>query len=126
MDNQICLDTDIIIELLKDNEKIVAKLHSHEAEFLTTPINVLEIWSGRKEIESQKIDSLINNLYITSINKEEAKKAGDMTKELREKGEIIDMRDIIIASSCIQNNISLMTLNTKHFERLKQFGLKLV
>jgi len=126
MDNKICLDSDIMIELLKNNQIIIERLQNAQATFSTTPINILELWNGRKKSEEQKIEGLINQLEIIPMKKEEGEKAGDITKKLRGNGEIIDMRDIIMAAICIQNNIPLMTLNTNHFERLKKFGLKLI
>ena len=42
------------------------------------------------------------------------------------KGKILDLRDLFIASLCINEGIELLTYNTKHFERLKEFGLILV
>ena len=125
MDNKICLDSDVMIELLRNNQEIVERIREKQATFITTPINILELWNGRKKSEEEKIENLINQLGIMVMDTEEGKKAGDLTKILREKGEIIEMRDIIIAGICIKNNIPLMTLNTKHFERLKPFGLKL-
>jgi tRNA(fMet)-specific endonuclease VapC len=44
----------------------------------------------------------------------------------QDKGDILDVRDIFIASVCIIEGLELLTFNLKHFERMKKFGLRLV
>ena len=62
---------------------------------------------------------------ILSLNKKESILAADIFKKLNKKALGLDFRDIMIASICISNNVSLLTKNFKHFERLKEYGLKL-
>ncbi len=121
-----CLDTDVIIELLKNNEEIKKKIEALNAEFYTTTINTFELWSGRKENEENTIKNLLSWLNIQSLNKESAYKAGDIRIKLKKQGLDIEFRDIFIASICIENDLELLTYNKKHFERMQQFGLKLV
>jgi predicted nucleic acid-binding protein len=126
MDREICLDTDILIEITKNSEEIITFLRKLGANLYTTPINSFEIWTGRLRKEEEHIKNLIENLKSADFNKKAALRTGDIYKYLKEKGELIDFRDIFIASVCIENNLELFTNNKKHFERLKKFGLKLV
>lgn len=122
---KICLDSDVVIELLKGNPKIVEIINSLPADFYLTTINIFEIWTGRIENETEKIIGLLSEFNILEFDKKSSLRAGDIRKKLKEKGELIDIRDVFIASICIQNNIELLTYNKKHFNRLEKFGLKL-
>jgi tRNA(fMet)-specific endonuclease VapC len=126
MDRNVCLDSDILIEITKGNQEIINSLQKLNANLYASPINIFEIWAGRLKKEEKNIESLIINLRKVDFNSQTAIKAGDIQLLLKEKGELIDFRDLFIASICIVNNLELMTLNKKHFERLTKFGLRLV
>ena len=126
MVRKACLDSDVIIELLKNNDKTKNAIISLDAEFYTTTINAFELWGGRKDKEEEIIDSLITWLNTKELDKKSAYRAGDIRRKLKKQGADIEFRDIFIAAICIQNDLELFTYNKKHFERLKQFGLKLI
>lgn len=125
MERAICLDSDILIELVNGNNEIIQFIRQTEAAWHTTAINVFEIWSERNE-KQNNAESLINGLEKHPFDESAAQKAGEIRRKLKEKGELLDIRDVFIAAVCIQNSLALYTNNKKHFERLKQFGLKLI
>lgn len=123
MVTRICLDSNILIELLNKNEKTKELIKSLEGNFCLSSISAFEIQVGRK---SEIITELLDWLYVIPFDNECAKVAADIIKELKNKGELIDIKDLFIAATCIQTNMSLLTYNRKHFDRLEKFGLKLV
>ncbi len=126
MDRKICLDSDILIEILRTNQDVKDQLSELNSNLYTTPINIFEVWGGRSKKDEEGVKKLINSLKKIDLDELSALKAGDMQIELKNSGELIDFRDLFIGAVCIQNNIELLTNNKKHFERLKKFGLKLV
>lgn len=54
-----------------------------------------------------------------------AKKSADTMRELKKAGQILDLRDLLIGASCMASNVPLLALNTRHFNRLENFGLRL-
>ncbi|MBI2449707.1 type II toxin-antitoxin system VapC family toxin [Candidatus Pacearchaeota archaeon] len=124
MVRKICLDSDTIIGLLKNDDKTIAIIASLDADFYITSITLFEIWTGRKDEEN--ISELLAWLDTLEFGKEEALVSADLRRKLRKLGQEIDIRDLFIASICIKNELELFTHNKKHFERFKQFGLKLV
>ena len=46
-----------------------------------------------------------------------------MFESLSSKGEMVDALDVMIASIAIVNNESILTMNKKHFERIKELKL---
>ena len=60
---------------------------------------------------------------ILPIDEGTALIAGDTAAELSRKGVGISPEDLLIACSAIQGNMTLVTANTRHFEKIP--GLKL-
>lgn len=124
MVRKICLDSDIIIELLKNNQDVINKIISLNATFYTTPINLFEVWYGKSKQEGT--EEFIHNIEVIDISKDIGLLAAENMEKLRKNGLLIDFRDMFIASACISKDIELLTNNKKHFERMKSLGLKLV
>ncbi len=123
MVGQVCLDSDIIIELLRGNQQVKSKLETLNYSISISAISIFEIWMGKKEDD---LESFINSFYIINFDKDAAVISANIRNKLKKEGEQIDLRDIFIASVCIANNIPLWTNNKKHFERMSQFGLALL
>ncbi|MBU2616046.1 MAG: type II toxin-antitoxin system VapC family toxin [Nanoarchaeota archaeon] len=126
MVEKICLDSDVIINFLRKDPRTKTSLEKLGRNFYTTPINVFEIWSGRISGEEEKIRDVLDSLDKNNFDEKAAIKAAEMNTELASTGNVLDFRDIFIASICITNNLCLLTENKKHFERMKKFGLKLI
>lgn len=124
MVKKICLDSDVLIDLLKGKKEVIKKINKFDAEYYATSINVFELWMGKKNKET--IFELISTLKILDFSKKSGFVAADIKNKLKEKGEDLDIRDIFIASVCIEQDIELITNNKKHFQRLKKFGLKIL
>lgn len=126
VDRKICLDSDIIIEILKDNKEVIEKISALEAVFHTTSVNIFEIWSGRLKKEENQISGILEGFKKDNFEEKHAFLAGDIHIKLKETGSLVDFRDLFIGAICIENKLELLTNNKKHFERIKQFGLKLI
>ncbi len=123
MENKICLDSNIIIDILKNKENILEILNKTTGEFYTTTINIFEVLNGKK---SEEAHLLLNSLKKEVFDTESATIASNLFKKLKDRGNLIDARDLFIASICISKEMHLLTRNKNHFERLKKYGLKLV
>jgi tRNA(fMet)-specific endonuclease VapC len=127
----VCIDTDILIDFLKQKEYAVKKIKELKDvnNFLaTTSINSFELFRG--VIKSENIDSikplniLLSNLKIYNFNILSSKKAAEIFENLKSKGELLDLADIMIASIAISNNETLLTNNISHFKRIPELKLE--
>jgi tRNA(fMet)-specific endonuclease VapC len=122
------LDSDIIIDFLRNEKKIVLKiLKLKESEELkTTSINAFEILKGYFAIsrKEESIFQFINSLSILDFNYESSETAAKIFDTLKKQGLAIDPLDLFIASIAIANNEILMTRNIKHFERIPNLKLE--
>ena len=122
--NKICLDSDVIISLLKKDNQTKEDIEKIDGEFYMTVISLFEVEYGKKSEESTK--EIIQSFHIQEMDSESAILAANILKELRKKGEEKEFRDIFIAAICITHNFDLFTYNKRDFERMKKFGLKLI
>jgi len=74
----------------------------------------------QKYQDALKVLSWCTSLPLTSVV---AQQAGTIYQDLKSRNQLIEIRDILIAATAIANNLPLMTLNKKHFERINTLTL---
>ncbi|MBU0756730.1 MAG: type II toxin-antitoxin system VapC family toxin [Nanoarchaeota archaeon] len=125
-----CLDTNIIIEHLRDNrlikEKIIA-LTKYGADFSITPITICELYKGAyksKNIEHniKQVKTTVATMKIIEFNENAYLAYGKIHKELMSKGTMTSEMDLLIGCLAYSFNATLVTQNKKHFENIQ--GLK--
>ena len=130
LENKICLDTDFLINFLRNNEEEVNFIKDNEDKSLaTTYINLFELYYGAHKSEFKKqnvngVSLLVERLEILNFSIEVVNKAGEILAELEKKGNLIDFRDILVGTVSLMNDYSLKTNNVKHFEKIS--GLKII
>ena len=122
----VVLDTDTLILLVK-NKKLVDFVSMYDAYI--TIITEYEYVRGEVRVgidPNESKETLEESFNILYFDNKSVEQASLIWAKLSSEGLLIDERDLIIGSICIANKLPLWTLNKKHFERLKRFGLKLV
>jgi tRNA(fMet)-specific endonuclease VapC len=127
MEDLICLDTDIIIDHLKGRgpgvelfEKVVKK-----GDPITTQITRFELLCGAKDSsEIDIIENCLSGFTIFQFDKNSSLIAAKVYRELKVKGHLIGIRDIMISGIVLANNLTLATKNISEFKRVR--GLKLI
>jgi predicted nucleic acid-binding protein len=122
------LDTDTIIFSLKGHAPLKKNLHQH----LHDPIKVsvmtlMELYYGAyksQKVESNlaKVKAIENALEVLPIGNESAEVFGIYKTKLEKAGTLLDDFDLVLASSALAHNLTLVTNNIKHFKRIE--GLK--
>ena len=74
--------------------------------------------------KEQNVEVLVAGLIVLPFTKVASKKAAEIYHVLRLNNRMIEFRDIFIAATSIVNNLPIVTLNKKHFERVA--GLKII
>ena len=123
---EFCLDTNVIIEFLKDEASTSSEFIRkavRKAKLYTTSISVYKLYFepkyGGYEKEISDIDSLLIWIDVLSFDSSSAKIAAEIDATLNKKGKPIGLRDVFIAAISISNKVSLVTRNTKHFKTIK-------
>jgi len=128
----IVIDTDILIDLLRNKTYAIKKIKELEKneELATTDINAFEIYFGaynsrdrERNIISAK--GLLRNLTIFHTEEDSMETAGRIFAERRARGKMIEIRDLLIAAITLQNGCRLLTNNRGHFEGIEGLSLEI-
>ncbi len=124
------IDTDILSMFLRGNPEVTSKVEEYLSSYPTLNISILtyyEILSGLKYKHADKhLDSFLELCKVLSViplTEKSSEKSAEIYASLRQKGEIIDDMDILIAGICLDNNFALVTNNTKHFTRINEMEI---
>ncbi len=127
----ICLDTDFIVDFLRNKKEAIEfiKLNEKENNLSTTYINLFELYYGAWKSNNSKnnleaLEKFSEKIEILNLNKESVKEAGKQLTLLEKSGEPIDFRDLLIGTIALVNNYSVKTNNLKHFSKIKGLVLK--
>ncbi|WP_297070294.1 type II toxin-antitoxin system VapC family toxin [Thermococcus sp.] len=113
------LDTNVIIEIARDNKDVLNSVLKLDKTFYVTSITRFELLVGlpRKD-ELIWLESLIE----LSFDKKSAEVAAYLHKKLREKGTPMGLRDLFVGAVCLANDLPLITLDSD-FKALEDSGL---
>ena len=123
------IDTDWIIDYLDGRKAVVKEIQGKFGVNLNISIiSLAELYEGiygseTFEEDERELNEFLSGVTVLELTKDVCKKFGELRNELRKRGELIGDFDLIIASTVLQNNLTLLTGNTKHFKRIK--GLKI-
>lgn len=124
------VDTDILSFYFKGNQRVVDHFNEYLREFDVINISILtyyEILGGLKfkkaERQAKEFEEFVNNNTIIHISEESAKISGDVYADLRQKEITIGTSDILIAGIAIENELTLITNNERHYESIQ--GLRI-
>jgi tRNA(fMet)-specific endonuclease VapC len=123
------VDTDWIIDHLNGVETTTKKLERFAASGLyTSIISVAEIYEGvygskNYEASLSALVAFLEGIIILSIDEETCKIFGRERNRLRKQGNIIGDFDLTIASICLKHNLTLLTNNRSHFERISSLKI---
>jgi tRNA(fMet)-specific endonuclease VapC len=111
------LDTNILILCFRKIEgyrELLDTLAKDDALYISA-MTRLEIVRGMRDHERKDTFNLLDSLETIDITIEIADKAGELIRSWRTKGMIIGEADAIIAATALNNDLALVTTNTKHF-----------
>ncbi|MCL2063160.1 MAG: PIN domain-containing protein [Candidatus Cloacimonetes bacterium] len=127
----IFLDTDIISYHLSSNLVVYKHLVDHTKNYVnigTTVINVYEILKGLRwrnnRTKAERLEDLLKIVKVFSIDDEVIEIASTIYGRLRIIGSTIGDADILIAAIVIRNKGTLITNNTKHFEKIESLNIE--
>ena len=122
MDTKICLDTDVSIEILKNTAKASKLLDlAKDSEVYISTISVFELLLRETNLEA--IEKLLSKTAILDFSELSARKAAEIFKDLKKNGQMISVKDLLIASTAISNSCMLATLNIRDFRNINELKL---
>jgi tRNA(fMet)-specific endonuclease VapC len=125
--NRTIIDTDILIDFLRNKKEAVAFVTAIEARktlLCSTAINAFELYygahkSGRSVETLQATKNLLDRLVLLPLTPRSAQRAGHIYAELELEGQSIGLRDTFIAAIALTGRCSVATRNIEHFKKVK-------
>jgi tRNA(fMet)-specific endonuclease VapC len=116
------LDSDHCIAILRKRIDLADHI-SPDEELATTVINVAELAHGAQRSEHRddnlaRLEVLLSALFVLPFDESAARRFGLLKADLDATGEPLDDLDLQIASIALENNLPLLTNNTRHFARI--------
>lgn len=123
----ILIDTSILIDHFrksdKSNSSLISLIHQGYT-YCISAITDFEIYTGAKLSQLEYWDSFLLKTDVLPFDKNCAKAASEINKQLKRKRKQIAIPDLFIAATAMENSLDIATLNKKHFERID--GLTIV
>ncbi|MCW3113531.1 MAG: PilT protein domain protein [Segetibacter sp.] len=122
----ICLDTNILISHKRSKQKNTIRLYklSTQYSFAVTSITAYELFTGDNSAEDAFWLNFFSKIIMLDFNQSSAMEGGKIYKDLKSKGLMIDIEDILIGAIAISNSLKLATDNINHFGRIS--GLQII
>jgi tRNA(fMet)-specific endonuclease VapC len=122
------LDTDHCIAILRQKLDLSDHVAADEELFITS-LTVAELMHGanrslHREDNLTRLEVLFAALTVLPFDEMAGRRFGYLKAELEEKGEPLDDLDLQIASIALDQNLPLVSNNTKHFKRVKNLKLE--
>ncbi len=130
---RICLDTAFLIYFLRGKKNAAKKaeeLENQDVELCTTAINAFELYLGACSSKNPKrrikdVRDLLADLIILNVDEKAAEESAKLLSILTSKGEMIDIRDALIAGTMLVNDCyAIVTKNVRHFERISDIKVE--
>lgn len=118
MTDQLVLDTDVVIHLLRKNAAFVepfVRLHQASTRFIVTPVVLAEVYAGAFVKEHGDIAAFFALCERHSIDCTTGELAGLYAQRYRKAHQGISMEDYLLAATAKTLACPLWTCNSKHY-----------
>ena len=116
--NTVLVDSDIIIELLRNrNAEVRDRWHTlrdGDATVAYSPVTAAEIWQGARDPEESAIDALFSSIVCVPTDDVIGKRAGEYLRRYY-RSHAMELGDAVIAATASIHDLLLWTRNKKHY-----------
>lgn len=127
--NGYLLDTNVCVEFFKKNSRVGQRLEQLESgQLYISVITLAELKYGAQKSDRQQhhlnlIESFLDEVEVLPIDACVDKFASEKAR-LSKAGSLVDNFDLLIGATAIHHNLTLVTNNTRHFQRIQGIQLE--
>jgi len=123
------LDTDVAIEILRGNDRVIEARHRALDEVATTWITACELAYGAAKSRAPEKNQLLvteflATLPVLGIDLPAAEQFGRLKADLGRAGNMLADADLLIAAITRARRASLVTGNLRHYERITDLRIE--
>lgn len=119
----VVVDTDILIDAVQaGREPAAASVMKlvQLGELAVSTVTVYELTQGSRTSMAQleRLHAFLGGVTIIALTQDAAEMAAAVNRHLERKGERIGSPDTLIAGTCLDAGLPILTGNRRHFERV--------
>lgn len=124
------LDTSVIIDCLRGKKEVTLEVSKLEGPVCSSFVCLAELYEGvardrePAELEKKTLSFFETFSIIFGLDEKIAREFGRIRKELKVRGNVIEDLDLLLAATCLANDLTLVTGNSKHFSRVRALAIK--
>jgi len=109
------IDTSVIIDFIAGDKKLVSLIQelSDTVEIKTTSITEYELLKHKTKLKCQLAEEFLSEITVYPFDRDAAKEAALLFKELQDAGRMINENDLLIAGISLAHNEVLLTRDKK-------------
>jgi tRNA(fMet)-specific endonuclease VapC len=118
------LDTDTCVFWLRGRPAVQARLAAVDPDALhISVVTLAELrygadCSAQPDANHQAIDDFVSGVAVLAVDADIARVFGKIKAQLRRQGNLIEDFDLLLAATALVNDLTLVTNNTAHFDRV--------
>ena len=123
------VDTDWVISYLNGQARVISRLDELKEEGLgVSVVSLAELYEGiyystDPEGNERDLADFLRGVTVIAVDTETCKLFGKARGGLRASGNLVGDFDLLIGATALRHDLTLMTNNRRHFERVE--GLRL-
>ena len=124
------LDSDWMIQCLNRVERFARRVDELESDGLgLSIISLAEVYEGvlgsnDPPTREAELNAFLTRFEILTIDAETARIFGDERRRLRAEGRMIGDMDLLIAATAQRHDLTLLSNNRRHFERIPTLAVE--
>ena len=125
----IVLDTDMCIELLRGNKKVLKKRAAFPGDVAISFMAVGELFYGARNSAFPEENELLVEKFILTVPVIQTdipilKRFGALKARLKKNNRLLPDADIFVAAVALEKADALVTGNARHFERIEELKIE--
>ncbi len=120
----LMIDTDVFIRIFRGDAALKAKVDALAADAAINTVVYLELIQGaQNEQQLRDTEAYLTRFMLLPLTPAVSTKAAELVR-IYARAHGLRLADALIAATCIEENLPLLTFNIKHFHSLQ--GLNLI
>ncbi len=123
------LDTDVCIEILRHNTRVITRRRNTLDRVATTWITAAELYYGaaKSRTPQQKAEAVkefLTTLTVAGLDDRSVQRFGSIKADLEKVGQGLADADLFIGAICLAHAAILVTGNIRHYERIRGLSIE--
>lgn len=119
----ILFDTDICVEILRENREIIARRRQYQEETGVSFMTVAELYYGvykssNPDKNHRLVDQLLLTLHVIESDRRIERRFGEIKAQQNRRGRTVADADLLIAATTLERCSFLVTGNAGRFEMI--------